>query len=383
MNRFFKKIILLTFSVALIMSIGVIAILWAFSNKLPDYKFLKNYKPPVSSKVYAGEGQLVSDFSKEKRIFVPYNAISTKVINSFLSAEDKNFFSHPGVDAKGVVRAFINNISNIIYSKRLEGASTITQQVAKNFLLSNEVSINRKVKEAILAFRIERALSKKRILELYLNQIYLGQGAYGIASASLEYFNKPISELDYGEAALLAALPKAPSKYDPYKNPELAKFRRNLVLKNMLDNGYLDEEEHKRLINKEIKLKKRKKIFLEDTRYYVEDIRKYVVDKFGFEKVYNQGLNIKTPLNLELQKIATTSLRKGLESYDKRKGWRGPLINKKNIDNWKKDLKKFELEKSIGWKLAIVKEIKKFETHIETKEGLEEKILESYCLENH
>ena len=171
MNRFFKKIILLTFSVALIMFIGVIAILWAFSNKLPDYKFLKNYKPPVSSKVYAGEGQLVSDFSKEKRIFVPYNSISTKVIHSFLSAEDKNFFSHPGVDAKGVVRAFINNISNIIYSKRLEGASTITQQVAKNFLLSNEVSINRKVKEAILAFRIERALSKQRILELYLNQI--------------------------------------------------------------------------------------------------------------------------------------------------------------------------------------------------------------------
>jgi len=371
MNGFFKKIILLTFSMALIMSIVVIAILWAFSNKLPDYKFLKNYKPPVSSKVYAGEGQLVSDFSKEKRIFVPYNAISTKVINSFLSAEDKNFFSHPGVDAKGVVRAFVNNISNIIYSKRLEGASTITQQVAKNFLLSNEVSINRKVKEAILAFRIERALSKQRILELYLNQIYLGQGAYGIASASLEYFNKPISELDYGEAALLAALPKAPSKYNPYKNPKLAKFRRNLVLKNMLDNGYLDKKEYKKLINKEIKLKKRKKIFLEDTRYYVEDIRKYVVDKFGFEKVYKQGLNIKTPLNLELQKIATTSLRKGLESYDKRKGWRGPLINKKNIDNWKKDLKKFELEKSIGWKLAIVKKINKFETHIETKEGIE------------
>ena len=185
---------------------------------------MKSYKPPVSSKVYAGEGQLVSDFSKEKRIFVPYNSISTKVINSFLSAEDKNFFSHPGVDAKGVIRATINNISNIIYSKRLEGASTITQQVAKNFLLSNEVSLNRKIKEAILAFRIERALSKKRILELYLNQIYLGQGAYGIASASLEYFNKPISELNYAEAALLAALPKAPSKYNPYNNPGTCKI---------------------------------------------------------------------------------------------------------------------------------------------------------------
>ena len=366
MNRLFKKLILLIFSFLLIISIAVIAILWGFSNKLPDYKFLKSYKPPVSSKVYAGEGQLISDFSKEKRIYVPFNAIPPKVINSFLSAEDKNFFSHPGVDAKGVVRAFINNISNVIYSKRLEGASTITQQVAKNFLLSNEVSLNRKIKEAILAFRIERALSKKRILELYLNQIYLGQGAYGIASASLEYFNKPISELNYAEGALLAALPKAPSKYNPYKNPQLAKFRRNLVLKNLLENDYLTDNQYSKLVNKKIELKKRKKIFLEDTRYYVEDIRKYVVDKFGFDKVYKQGLNIKTPLNLELQNIATSSLRKGLESYDKRKGWRGPLINKKNFINWKKDLKKFELEKSIGWQLAIVKKINKFNVLIET-----------------
>ena len=371
MNKLLKKLILLTSAGVLIMFVILIAILWAFSNKLPDYKFLKNYKPPVSSKVYSGEGQLVSDFSKEKRIFVPYNAIPTKVINSFLSAEDKNFFSHPGVDAKGVVRATINNISNIIYSKRLEGASTITQQVAKNFLLSNEVSLNRKIKEAILAFRIERALSKKRILELYLNQIYLGQGAYGIASASLEYFNKPISELNYAESALLAALPKAPSKYNPYNNEELAIHRRNLVLKNLLDNNYLKKEEYEKFINNKIELKKRKEIFLEDTRYYVEDIRKYVVDKFGFEKVYKQGLNIKTPLNLELQNIATLSLRKGLESYDKRKGWRGSLTNKKNLDNWKKDLEIFKLEKSIGWQLAIVRKINKFDTLIKTINDLE------------
>ena len=155
---------------------AVIIVLWTFSAKLPDYKFLKNYKPPVSSKLYSGAGELVSDFSSQKRIFVPYNAIPKTVVNAFLSAEDKNFFSHPGVDAKGIVRAVINNVSNLIYSKRLEGASTITQQVAKNFLLSNEVSLNRKIKEAILAFRIERALSKERILELYLNQIYLGEG---------------------------------------------------------------------------------------------------------------------------------------------------------------------------------------------------------------
>ena len=241
MHRIIKNILILIIGIGLFASVSIVAILWAFSNNLPDYKFLNNFKPSVSSKVYSGDGELVSDFSTEKRIFVPYKAIPKKVINSFLSAEDKNFFSHPGVDAKGVLRAIINNISNVIASKRLEGASTITQQVAKNFLLTNEVSFNRKLKEAILAFRIERALSKERILELYLNQIYLGEGAYGVASASLEYFDKPISDLSYEEAALLAALPKAPSRYNPYKDIELAKFRRDLVINNLFENNYIDK----------------------------------------------------------------------------------------------------------------------------------------------
>ena len=308
---------------------SVIATLWIYSNKLPDYKFLKSYKPPVSSKLYSGTGDLVSDFSSEKRIFIPYNAIPEKVIHAFLSAEDKNFFTHPGVDAKGILRAIINNISNILTSKRLEGASTITQQVAKNFLLSNEVSIERKIKEAILAFRIERALSKERIIELYLNQIYLGEGSYGIASASLQYFDKPINELNYGEASLLAALPKAPSRYNPFKNIKLAKFRRNLVVKNLYENSYIDEIEFKKLINSEIVLNKRKKIYLEDSRYYVEEVRKSIVDTYGFDRVYKQGFNIKTPINIDLQRYATDSLRNGLLEYDKRKGWRGPLTNKK------------------------------------------------------
>ena len=198
----------------------------------------------------------------------------------------------------------------------------------------------------------------------------MGQGAYGIASASLEYFDKPISDLNYGEASLLAALPKAPSKYNPYKNIELAKFRRNLVLKNLFDNNYISNKDYNKFIQQEIKLKKRKKIFLEDTRYYVEDIRKNVVNQFGFEKVYKQGFNIKTPLNLELQNIATSSLRQGLEIYDKRKGWRGSLTNKKNSKNWKKDLDKFKLEKSIGWNIAIVKKINKFSAIIETNDNL-------------
>ncbi len=367
MQKFIKRLIIFGLLSSVLFFATIISILWIYSNKLPDYKYLKNYKPPVSSKLYSGNGVLVSDFSSEKRIFIPYSAISQTVINAFLSAEDKNFFEHPGVDAKGVIRAIKNNIFNILNSKRLEGASTITQQVAKNFLLTNEVSIDRKIKEAILAFRIERVLSKKRILELYLNQIYLGEGSYGIASASLRYFNKPISNLNYGEAALLAALPKAPSKYNPYKNIELAKFRRNLVLNNLLENNFINKNQHFKLINSEIKLKKRKRIYLEDARYYVEDVRKKVIDNYGFDKVYKQGFNIKTPLNLELQKIATYSLRKGLEEFDKRKGWRGPLLNKQKNRNWKKNLSKYHLEKSLGWELAIVKKIDKFKTVIETE----------------
>ncbi len=305
MTKIFKNFLIIIISLLLTISITILGVLWTFSNNIPDYKFLKSYKPPVSSKVYSGNGDLVADFSKEKRIFIPYNAIPKNIINAFLSAEDKNFFSHPGVDAKGVMRAVINNIKNIITSKRLEGASTITQQVAKNFLLTNEVSLNRKIKEAILAFRIERALTKERILELYLNQIYLGSGSYGVAAASLEYFDKSIKELNYSEAAMLAALPKAPSKYNPYRNIDLAKFRRDLVLKNLLDNKILNIKEYKELKKRPILLKKKKKIFLEDSQYYIEDVRKNIIEQLTYEKVYKQGYNINTPINLKLQKIAT------------------------------------------------------------------------------
>jgi len=367
MTKVLRNFFILLIIISLIVFIGIFGILWSFSNKIPDYKFLKNYKPPVSSKMYSGNGDLVADFSKEKRIFIPYSAIPEKVINAFLSAEDKNFFSHPGVDAKGVIRATVNNVKNIVTSKRLEGASTITQQVAKNFLLTNEVSINRKIKEAILAFRIERALNKERILELYLNQIYLGSGAYGIAAASLEYFDKSIKELDYSEAAMLAALPKAPSKYNPYQNLELAKFRRDLVLQNLYQNGFLNFEEYEDHKSKNIKLKKIKRVYLEDAQYYIEDVRKNIIDRLSYEKVYKQGYNINTPINLKLQKFATESLRSGLVAYDQRKGWRGPISNIRYDKNWLEKVdKKFFLENSISWKIAIVKEINQFETKIET-----------------
>ena len=370
MNPLLKKVILLLSSSILLFFLIVVSVLWAFSNNLPDYKYLKSYKAPVSSKIYSGDGELIQDFSSEKRIFIPYNSIPKIVINSFLSAEDKNFFEHPGIDAKGVLRAIIKNISNIINSKRLEGASTITQQVAKNFLLTNEVSLQRKLKEAILAFRIERSLSKERILELYLNQIYLGQGSYGIAAASLEYFDKSIDELNYEEAALLAALPKAPSRYNPYKNKKVAKFRRDLVLKNLLENKYINNMQFAELRDKKIILKKRKKIFLEDSRYYVEEVRKDIIDKLSYEKVYKDGLNIKTPLNLDLQEIASNVLRNGIENYDRRKGWRG---SNKNINlsnnNWK-SLINDNLEKKIGWEIARVIKIDDTKTIIETKNNI-------------
>ena len=370
MTNLIKKISIVVISLLLLVLVTVLIVLWTFSNSIPDYRFLKNYKPPVSSKMYSGEGDLVADFSKEKRIFVPYEAIPKKVMTHFYLQRIK-IFSHPGVDAKGLMRAVINNIGNILNSKRLEGASTITQQVAKNFLLTNEVSINRKIKEAILAFRIERALSKERILELYLNQIYLGSGAYGVAAASLEYFDKSIKELNYNEAALLAALPKAPSKYNPYRDKELAKFRRNLVLNNLFENNFITEKKYFELKEKQIDLKKVKKVFLEDSQYYIEDVRKNIIDQLTYEKVYKQGYNINTPINLKLQKIATESLRNGLIAYDRRKGWRGPLKNIQYSENWLSKIEKiFRLEKSIGWQVAIVKKVNQFNAIIETEKNM-------------
>ena len=338
--------------------------LWYFSSDLPDYKILSNYKPPVSSRVHSGEGQLIAEYALQKRLFIPYEAIPKKVIYSFLSAEDKNFFSHPGVDAKSISRAIIKNIKNIFSEKRLEGASTITQQVAKNFLLTNEVSFKRKIKEAILAFRIERAYSKERIMELYLNQIYLGQGTYGVAAASLEYFDKAVGDLSYEESALLAALPRAPSKYNPYKSIERAKLRRNFVLKNLYENSYINKSEYKNLIKKKVKTKKRKIKLLEEANFYSEEVRRIVSDTYGYDNLYKGGLSIRSPLNSFYQIEALKALREGLEEYDKRHGWRGPITNL-NITDWEKKIEEFKLDKSLKWKLAKVINISKFSAKIE------------------
>ncbi len=330
--------------------------LWYFSIGLPDYKKLSNYQPPISSRVYSNDGILIAEYALEKRLFIPIESVPKKVINSFLSAEDKNFFKHPGVDAKGIVRAFIKNLKNIAKDKRLEGASTITQQVAKNFLLTNEVSLNRKIKEAILAFRIERAYSKERILELYLNQIYLGQGTYGIAAASLEYFDKAVKDLDYTEAALLAALPKAPSKYDPYKYYDVAIFRRNLVLQNLKENNYINKEQLEIFKNSKIELKRRKIKIVNEANSFTEEVRRSIKEKYGFKKLYSEGLSIRTPLEIDFQIQAIKSLRNGIESYDRRHGWRGPITNKFKNSNWKKKLDNLKNDPTLNWKkVEIIK----------------------------
>ena len=332
----------------------IFSTLWYFSAGLPDYKKLSDYQPPISSRVYSEDRKLIAEYALEKRLFIPYEAIPDKVVNAFLSAEDKNFFSHPGIDAKGILRAVINNVKNITQNKRLEGASTITQQVAKNFLLTSEVSFRRKIKEAILAFRIERAYTKERILELYLNQIYLGQGTYGIAAASLEYFDKSIKELDYSEAALLAALPKAPSRYNPYKYPDIAKFRRDLVLQNLEENNFISKKQLKEFKGSKISLKKRKIEIVNEANSYTEEVRRTVKNIYGFEKLYSQGLSISTPLNINYQIQALKSLRKGIEDYDRRRGWRGPVTNKVKNKNWEKTISQYKLDPTLNWQLAEI-----------------------------
>ncbi len=328
-----------------------------FSSGLPDYKKLANYQPPISSRVYSNDGKLIAEYALEKRLFIPFDAIPSKVVNSFLSAEDKNFFDHPGIDAKGILRAIIKNFSNILNDKRLEGASTITQQVAKNFLLTNEVSLRRKIKEAILAFRIEKAYTKKRILELYLNQIYLGQGTYGIAAASLEYFDKSVKDLNYSEAAMLAALPKAPSRYNPINNLKEATFRRDLVLKNLMENNFISKKEYGDLIKTNLKIKKRKITISHEANSYTEEVRRIIKDKYGFKKLYTQGLSIKSPLDIDYQIHAISALRSGIEAFDKRRGWRGSVTNKILDNDWENKISEINLDPTLKWNKAEITNI--------------------------
>ena len=342
--------------------------LWYFSSDLPNYRFLENYKPSVSTKVYNKEGEIAADFAVQKRTFISIEEIPPFVINAFLSAEDKNFFQHPGIDARGIVRAVFKNIKNIATGQRLEGASTITQQVAKNFLLTSDVSFSRKIKEAILAFRIEKYLTKKRILELYLNEIYLGERAYGIASASMIYFDKSLKELNISEAALLATLPKAPSTYNPYRSLNAAIKRKNWVLERMFENKFLEKNDYALALKKEIVLKKRKLDFYKESLFFTEEVRRFLYEKYGEDTLYKRGLYVKTSLDNNLQRIATSALRKNLEQYDRRHGWRGPIKNINKPNDWKKYIASTKHDEINNWKLALVTSVQNTFAEIKTSE---------------
>ncbi len=334
---------------------GVLYVFYKYGQGLPDYSQLKDYEPPVMTRVHAGDGRLLAEYAIEKRAFVPLKAMPQRVIRAFLSAEDKNFYYHPGIDPTGILRAILINIKNIGQGRRLVGASTITQQVAKNFLLTNEVSYTRKIKEAILALRIERAIEKDRILELYLNEIYLGLGSYGVAAASLNYFNKSMDELTIAETAFLAALPKAPNNYNPRKNLKAAIERRNWVIGRMVEDGAITQQEADAARTHPLIVEKRAETEFVKANFYAEEVRRELAHRYGEEKLYKGGLSVRTTLDPALQKIADRHLRKGLETYDRRHGWRGPVTRFTSPLGWIEQLAKMEIPKGVeNWSLAVV-----------------------------
>ena len=304
-----------------------------FLNLLPNYESLENYKPNVMSRVHAADGKLIREFSREYRIFIPIEDIPENLKLAFIAAEDKNFYTHYGVDLMGILRAAINNTANIFTNKRPQGASTITQQVAKNFFFSDELALSRKIKEALLAIKIESTLEKNRILELYLNQIYLGSGAYGVGAASNRYFSKNLNELSISDSAYLAALPKAPNNYHPVRNYETALNRRNWVLARMLKNDFINQDIYEIEVQKPIDHNIKRYVSKFTSDYYLEEIRRRVIDLFDEDDLYGGGLSIRTSLDTESQSIAIKSLQKGLKSYDKRHGYRGVIANY-DQDDW-------------------------------------------------
>ena len=311
---------------AVVGAAGAIGVFYHFGKGLPDYRQLADYQPPVMTRVHAGDGRLLAEYAQEKRVFVPIDAMPRLVVQAVLSAEDKSFYEHPGVNLLSVARAAVTNLRNMGSDRRPVGASTITQQVAKNFLLSNEVSYDRKIKEAILAIRIEQALSKDRILELYLNEIYLGSGSYGVAAAALNYFGKSLDELTVAEAAYLAGLPKAPNNYNPVRFPQAAAERRDWVVGRMLEDQLISPAEAAAARGLPVLLAPRRtEAEVAKADFFAEEVRRQIAARYGESALYKGGLSVRTTVDPALQQIADRSLRAGLEAYDRRHGWRGPL----------------------------------------------------------
>lgn len=329
--------------------------LWHYGRDLPDYKQLADYEPPTVTRLHAGDGQLIAEYAKERRVFVPVSAMPRRLKQAFVAAEDQNFYRHFGVDLVALVRAVVTNVANYVQGRRLVGASTITQQVAKNFLLTNEISIERKIKEAILAFRIERALSKDRILELYLNEIYLGYGSFGVAAAALNYFNKSLDELTTAEVAYLAALPKAPNNYHPLRKLKAAMDRRNWVVGRMLEEGFIKSETAGIARSAPLAVVLRDAMQFVAADFFVEEVRRELIGRYGEDGLYEGGLSVRTTLDPRLQSIADEALRDGLIAYDRRHGWRGPVTTISIDGSWLGQLRAVKPPSGIGnWKLATV-----------------------------
>lgn len=372
--KFFGRFILWCFSLGLFGIIAaagaVIAIVHHYSQDLPDYKQLADYQPAIATRIHAADGQLMKEFATENRIYVPIQDIPQSVINAFLAAEDKNFYTHPGIDFSGIARAVIVNLKNYGGNQRLVGASTITQQVAKNFLLTNERSFERKIREAILAFRMEKTYSKNRILELYLNEIYLGRGNYGVAAAALNYFDKSLEELTVEEMAYLAALPKAPNTYQVSRNKEETVERRNWVLDRMVANNFISEEDAKLAKEKDLVVKDRIIERQPESEYFAEEVRRFLSQRYGESALYEGGLSVRTSLNPEFQKIAADALAEGLREYDKRHGWRGAIKHFDELEQWQTKLSAMtKPEGAKDWELAIVLELKPSFTTIGLSNG--------------
>jgi penicillin-binding protein 1A len=341
-----------------------------FSQDLPDYYQLASYDPPVVSRIYAGDGRLLAEYAAENRVFVPITAMPKRVINAFLAAEDKTFYTHPGVDLPGVVNAVWTNLKNYGDDRRPVGASTITQQVTKNFLLSNEVSYKRKIREMILALRIEKAFPKDRILELYLNQIYLGSGNYGVATAALNYFSKSLDELTIGEAAYLGALPKAPNNYNIVRDYQAALDRRNWVIDRMQEDGHITAEEAAAAKAEPLQVHTRAETEHVVADYFAEEVRREIVQRFGEDGIYKKGLAIRATIDPRLQEIADRVLRQHLVAYDKTQGYRGPLQHVDGVEDWKKTLEMLPPMPWLhGWQPAIVTEATKAAATIGFKDG--------------
>jgi penicillin-binding protein 1A len=330
--------------------------IFTVTRDLPDVEALQDYAPPITTRVYAGNGMVLGEYARERRIFVPAAFIPKLVKQAFTSAEDRNFYNHPGIDPSGILRAAIKDVGLVIQGRRPQGASTITQQVARNFLLNSDVKFSRKIREAILAVRIDASYPKEKILELYLNEINLGQNSYGVAAAALNYFGKSLDELSIPEVAFLASLPKSPSHYDPRFHLQAATDRRNWVIEQMADNGYITDAQAEAA--RAVPLTAYSRPLgsqAADTAYFVEEVRRQLYGKYGAKQLYDGGLQVRASLDTRLQNFAVAALRTGLVRYDRRHGWRGAKQHIAVTGDWKTRLGMIPNQSGIDtWRLAAV-----------------------------